>query len=89
MFLVPLLYPGSMYPCFFIVVALRMCFDSLPPCLCCQEAEQQQPQQPQELANFDLSGKLAKDQTTGNVYKGVVLKVAAYFYHLSPHVVIN
>ncbi|CAN0112402.1 unnamed protein product, partial [Scytosiphon promiscuus] len=29
---------------------------------------------PQELANFGLSGKLAKDQNTGNVYKGVVLK---------------
>eukprot|EP00904_Undaria_pinnatifida_P006280 jgi/Undpi1/2782/HiC_scaffold_14.g06159.m1 len=39
-----------------------------------QEEEEPEEQQPQELANFGLSGKLAKDQNTGNVYKGVVLK---------------
>ncbi|CAN0410620.1 unnamed protein product [Ascophyllum nodosum] len=38
--------------------------------------QQEEPvsQKPQELANFGLSGKLARDQNTGNVYKGVVLK---------------
>ena len=40
-----------------------------------KEEEEGKEKAPQELANFGLSGKLAKDQATGNVYKGVVLKV--------------
>lgn len=40
-----------------------------------QEEDAGEEKGPQELANFGLSGKLAKDQSTGNVYKGVVLKV--------------
>lgn len=40
-----------------------------------QDEEDPQTDQQQELANFGLSGKLAKDQMTGNVYRGVVLKV--------------
>ncbi|CAM9708978.1 unnamed protein product, partial [Hapterophycus canaliculatus] len=39
-----------------------------------EEEEENAEKPPQELANFGLSGKLAKDQNTGNVYKGVVLK---------------
>lgn len=41
-----------------------------------EEQQGKEPPPPQELANFGLSGKLAKDQNTGNVYKGVVLKVS-------------
>lgn len=48
-----------------------------------QEEDEQEEQKPQELANFGLSGKLAKDQTTGNVYKGVVLKVGTYLARVS------
>lgn len=50
---------------------------------CSQEEDAQEEQKPQELANFGLSGKLAKDQTTGNVYKGVVLKVGTYLARVS------
>lgn len=45
-----------------------------------EEEEEGKEKPPQELANFGLSGKLAKDQTTGNVYKGVVLKVSLLRY---------
>jgi len=35
---------------------------------------EQEPEQPVEKPNFGLSGALAKDQATGNVQNGVVLK---------------
>lgn len=36
--------------------------------------EAQEPEQPVEKPNFGLSGALAKDQATGNVQNGVVMK---------------
>lgn len=65
----------SLFSFFFLARLFFFFFLYLSFFLVRHQDEEPEEQQPQELANFGLSGKLAKDQNTGNVYKGVVLKV--------------
>lgn len=78
--------PCSLHTARFVATLLLLFASSLLRCVSVcplasrsgqEEQQGKAPPPPQELANFGLSGKLAKDQNTGNVYKGVVLKVCA------------